>query len=86
MAKIRNIKDAFDEKYPNIGKVEEFQERKVNDDNYFQNHEKEQVAKKFIQMTVFCEALNEVLELDQNANVEMLAFRIRDLSIRSRTI
>jgi len=57
--------------------------RPMNEDNYFKDHPVESVARKYVQMNVFIEALNEVLELDEKTTFEQLGYRIRDLSLAS---
>jgi len=90
MAKIRNLNSDIPneilEKYPNEAVVVQSEPRSGNDDNYFLHLEKEEVAKKYIQMNVLLSFLTEVLELDDKATIEHMAFRIRDLSIRSKSI
>jgi len=50
-----------------------------HESNYFKDHEIPVIKKKYLQFTVFMEALNEVLELDRYATVETFARRIQHL-------
>jgi len=67
------------EKFPNEAKVGNGEARTVHENNYFANHENAVVKKKYLQFTVFMEAMNEVLELDRYATVEVFARRIQHL-------
>lgn len=75
------------DQYPNEALIEDAPvARELPQDNYFEKHEKAIIAKKYLQFTVYMEALNEVLELENTANIESFAFRIRDLVLASQTI
>jgi len=67
------------EKFPNEGKVGNGEARTVQENNYFADHENAVIKKKYLQFTVFMEAMNEVLELDRYATVETFARRIQHL-------
>lgn len=69
----------IEDKYPNVAKVGDGIPLDVQENNYFKDHEKEIVVKKYLQFTVFMEALNEVLELDRYATVDTFARRIAQL-------
>jgi len=74
------------ERFPNEGYVGNGQERQLPENNYFTDHEDAQIKKKYLQFTVFMEALNQVLELDRYATVETFAIRIRHLVEREAII
>jgi len=74
------------EKFPNGATIKDFREAEVHENNHFKDHEIEQVAKKYLQFTVYMEALNEVLELDRYATVEQFARRIAHLIEREQSL
>lgn len=51
----------------------------LNPDNYYKDHEIDLLRKKYLQFTVFFEALTEVLECRRDCSVEEFGSRIRDL-------
>jgi len=82
----RSKNKTIEEQFPNPGELTIPEERKMNEDNHFQNHEKEMIAKKYVQMSVLFEYLNEVLELPPESTIEIFGVRVRDLIIASRSI
>jgi len=77
--------EALLEKFPNEAVLkDELQANETNPDNYFQNMEIELIRKKYIQFTVYLEALYEVLELSRLSTVDQFAHRIRDIVIASK--
>lgn len=82
----RHEEATLDEKYPNEAQVLEGQKLDVQENNYWKNHELEQIKKKYLQFTVFIEAINEVLELDRYATVETFARRIAELIQRENSL
>jgi len=79
MAKQKTLK----EQYPIEGTFEPGTQNQTNADNHFENHELWEVRKKYTQMTVYMEALNRVLELENDANADTFMNRVRDLMIAS---
>lgn len=78
--KSKNREEAtMEEKFPNVAQVMDGHQLQVQENNWFKNHEVAVVVKKYLQFTVFMEALNEVLELDRYATVETFARRISEL-------
>jgi len=74
------------EKFPNEAKVGDGEARLVHENNFFKDHETAVIKKKYLQFTVFMEALNEVLELDRYATVETFARRIQHLIEKETSI
>lgn len=77
---------SLNDQYPNEGTVNHGTPREMNEDNFFMNHSKESIAKKYMQFTVHMEALNETLELDNNVTLEIFALRVRDLIYAANTV
>lgn len=79
--KLNGIQEAetLEENYPNEATFKKGSDRNTSEENYFRDHDVELVRKKYIQFTVYMEAMNQVMELGLNASVEDFAFRIRDL-------
>lgn len=73
----------LEEKFPIEGTFTEGEQQQTNPDNYFKNHSLELVRKKYIQQTVYMEALNQVLELNMDATADTFMMRVRDLIIAS---
>lgn len=67
------------EQFPNPGIVTEQHEVKVHENNYFKNHQAEDIRKRYMQFSVFMEQLNNTLGLDRSATVEQFASRVHDL-------
>lgn len=76
----------LEEKYPNVAQVGDGSPSDVQENNYFKDHEVEQIMKKYLQFTVFMEALNDILELDRYATVETFARRIAHLVNKENAI
>jgi len=57
--------------------------RDFNQDNYFASMDIEETRKKYLQFSVFMEALNNVLGLNRHSSMDEFAHRIRDLIIAS---
>jgi len=76
-------KKTLKEQYPIEGTFEPGEVQKTNPDNYFAKHSVEMIRKKYVQQMVFMEALNQVLELSQDANADTFMQRVRDLMIAS---
>jgi len=84
--KVKSRKGDFEQKYPIEGTVIEGESREANDDNFFLKYSKEEIAKKSIQMNVLLSFMTDILELEDRATFEMMANRIIELQIRSRSI
>jgi len=67
------------EQYPTEAQVLETRRNQMNPDNHFRNHSKDEIAKRYVQMHVLMEYVNQCLELPPAATVEQLARRIHDL-------
>jgi len=77
-------KQKLEERFPIEGTFTEGKQNSTNPDNYFANHSVDLIRKKYIQQTVYMEALNQVLELNQDATAETFMQRVRDLIIASQ--
>lgn len=71
--------------FPNEATVEQFK-RAMNQDNYFEGMEKEEIAKRYVQYCVISEIMNQVLGLPITATLDEFAHRIQDLIIASKTV
>lgn len=71
--------ETIEEKYPNVATFGNGQKKKLNDDNFFKDHDLEVIRQKYIKFTVFMEAINDVLELGRETSVEQFAMRVRDI-------
>lgn len=82
-----NLQDQkeLEEAFPNEAKVESVR-REMNQDNYFQEMEKEEIAKRYVQYCVISELMNGVLGLSITATLDEFAHRIQDLLIASKTV
>jgi len=71
--------EGLSDQFPNTGVLEETTKNEMNPDNYFQNMEVEIIRKKYLQFTVYMEALQDVLGLDRYATIDQFAHRVRDI-------
>lgn len=86
-AKVVNLQDQqqVEKMFPNEGTVTG-EVRQMNQDNYFQEMEKEEIAKRYVQYCVISELMNGVLGLPITATLDDFAHRIQDLLIASKTV
>jgi len=71
--------ETLQEQYPNEGKTEEVKKAEIQENNHFRDHSVEEIRKKYLQFTVYMEALNAVLELPIDATLGQFSTRIHDL-------
>jgi len=71
--------EGLSDQFPNPGVLEDTTKNEMNPDNYFQKMEVEIIRKKYLQFTVYMEALQDVLELDRYASIDQFAHRVRDI-------
>lgn len=77
--KLPRSKNKLEEQFPQEAEVITEGARQMNEDNHFRNHDVSIIRKKYLQFTVYMEALNEVLELPREATVEQFSRRIHDI-------
>lgn len=86
-AKMINLsnKGEVEKAFPNEAKVTG-EKREMNQDNYFEGMEKEEIAKRYVQYCVISELMNGVLGLPLTATLDDFAHRIQDLLIAAKTV
>lgn len=77
----KELKDQF----PNEAKLDAEKEE-VQENNYFKEFDKQLLQKKYLQFTVYMEAVNDVLELSRESTVEQFAKRVHDLVMATQEI
>jgi len=71
--------EGLSDQYPNEATISDVRENPMNPDNHFQHTDVEVIRKKYLQFTVYMEALQDVLELDRFATIDQFAHRVRDI-------
>jgi len=75
----KNKKKDLQEQYPKPGEIKNQKRSILPENNFYYGRQTKEVRRRYMQFSVFMEAMNESLELPQNSSPEDMTRRINDL-------